>query len=259
MAFNLFSRWTAQKKPTGARIPSAGTHDLITTPKQIAKLLEKLQKGRVLLTATIKGSDQYYNTAIFRVDQEDGYLFLDELVPREGHTRLCHEMSLQVKTCFRGAMISFPAAVDEINTEDGIPYYKIPFPDAIDYKQRREHHRVSVPADQSIPVHLHTEQRRLVTGDLKNISLGGICFHLSRTASRGIAVGDVISSCVINLPNAQKVTAAIEIRNATDQPHSSLRRLGCRFLELGKKTQQEIQYLVSALDRLELKKHALSY
>jgi c-di-GMP-binding flagellar brake protein YcgR len=254
LVLNLFSIWNPRNRPHPAALPILGAHDLITTPEHITGLLQQIKDNHVILTVTIKGSDQVYNSALFRIDPKNGYLYLDELVPREGHIRLSHEMSLRVKTRLNGAMISFPATVEKIDIEDGIPYYKIPFPEAIDYRQRRQHHRVYVPGDHNIPVHLHTDELRLLTGDLRNISLGGICFSLNKIASRRIQVGDIISKCVIDLPDARKVTIPIEIRSLNEQYPPSLRRIGGRFLELDKKDLQELQQLVLTLDRMAIKK-----
>jgi c-di-GMP-binding flagellar brake protein YcgR len=254
MAFNLFSIWSPRNKPHPAGSPILGAHDLITTPENITGLLQQLKDDRVILTVVIKGSEQFYSSTLFRIDPKHGYLYLDELVPKEGHIRLGHERTLWVKTRLNGALISFPATIEKIDIEDGIPYYKIPFPEAIGYKQRRQHHRVYVPGDQNIPVHLHTEELRLLTGDLRNISLGGICFSLNKIASRRIHVGDVISKCVLDLPDANKVTIPIEIRNLNEQYPPSLRRIGGRFLELDKKDQQELQQLVITLDRMAIRK-----
>ncbi len=248
---NLFFKSSAPKEkispPTIQR--THNVHELVTTQQQITELLHEVIADRHLVTVNIKGSEEPYNSALFELNSERGYVLLDELIPREGNNRLSQEKSLSVKACLNGVIITFPAEIQEANDENGVPYYKLAFPEAIDYKHRREHHRITLPADKSVAVHLLTTQGRLVRGELRNVSLGGVCVRLSRQASLGIRVGDVISRCVISLPNHKKITTALEIRNYTGWQTKTSRRVGGRFIELSEMDQEELRQFVLNWDR----------
>jgi c-di-GMP-binding flagellar brake protein YcgR len=248
---NLFFKSSSPKElilpPDNSRKNSA--HELVTTQQQITDLLREVIDDRHLVTVNIKGSEEPYNSALFELNPEGGYVLLDELIPREGNSRLSQEKSLSVKACVNGVILTFPAEIQEASDDNGVPFYKLAFPEAIDYKHRREYHRISPPLDKAVTVHLLTTQGRLVSGELRNLSLGGLCVRLSRQASVGIRVGDIISRCVIALPNQKKIITSLEIRNYSGWQTKTSRRVGGRFIELSKADQEELQQFVLSWDR----------
>ena len=141
---------------------------------QICQVLRRLQEQRALLTVQIGTAATSYTSAILEVVREEKYLVLDELIPREGHLQLQQTKQLQIRGILDGIEVRFTSNVTQISTQNGLPFYKVPFPSHLDYPQRRQVHRVPIPLNTGMPVTLLMPDERMVSGELRDISPEGL-------------------------------------------------------------------------------------
>jgi c-di-GMP-binding flagellar brake protein YcgR len=216
-----------------------------------AAVLEKIRRSRTALGIRIAGSDQTYTSTLIGVSRADGYLLIDELVPRSGNTLISQNTFLDISAFFSGALIEFSARVQTINLEDHLPILRLDFPEVIAIRQRRQYHRVSLPANGAVPVHLQVESEKFITGGLRNISTGGLCVLLNRQVSGLLRVGQTISRCVIHAEPEARIVAGLELRSSLRASDRNFRSYGGMFVGLDSKNLQALQQLVVTLDRKE--------
>lgn len=217
---------------------------------QIAQVLRRLQEQRCLLTVQVGTATESYTSAVLEVVLEDEYLVLDELTPREGHERLKHSREIQVRAILDGIEVRFASRVAQINTEQGLPYYKVPFPERIDYPQRRQVHRVHVPLNTGYPVSLLLPDERILSGELRDISPEGIGIRvrigtLDPGRDRGMR-----AICHLSLPQQRELVTDIEFRYIDDPLQKNrVPRLGARFVDLKGAQARRVEQFCAELAR----------
>jgi c-di-GMP-binding flagellar brake protein YcgR len=100
--------------------------------------------------------------------------------------------------------VRFHSVVEEI-VEAAPAYYRISFPDSIDYEQRREYFRAPVPIDSEVPIRLQADDRTTLSGEVRDISLGGVSARLDPGSSRQIRVGETLPTYMIDLLGAGQI------------------------------------------------------
>ncbi|MEJ2687887.1 MAG: flagellar brake protein [Gammaproteobacteria bacterium] len=224
----------------------------ITDPGQIVTLLRRASEARDLLTIVLPDSPKPYNSAILKVDPEEGSLLLDELNPADGHRRLVEARQLRASCRIRGIELSFQATVSEVGGDAGIAFYRVALPPVLHYHQRRAHYRVQVGRGLAIPVYLTIESEGTLEGQLSDLSAGGLSMRLE--TSLPLTRGQRIEQCTIPLPKGEQFRAPLEIRFARPEENPKWLRAGARFLNLSRAQQSRIQRFVAQLERELIRK-----
>ncbi|HKJ09227.1 MAG TPA: flagellar regulator YcgR PilZN domain-containing protein [Gammaproteobacteria bacterium] len=224
----------------------------ITDPGQILTLLRRASDARDLLTIVLADSPRPYNSAILKVDPEEGCLLLDELNPPDGHQRLVQTRQLRASCRIRGIELSFQATVTEVGGEAGIAFYRVALPPVLQYHQRRADYRVQVGRGLAIPVYLTIESEGTLEGQLSDLSAGGLSMRLE--TRRSLERGQRIEQCAIPLPKGEQIRSALEIRYARPEENPKWLRTGARFLNLTRAQQSRIQRFVAQLERELIRK-----
>ncbi len=218
---------------------------------ETAKLMRRIKNSRAMLTVKIAGIEETYLSALLEVDEEEGYIVIDELSSGTGHRAISHIKQFEIKTRLEDRVIKFQCELTAVGEHNGIHYYKVPFPKDLEHQLRRKHLRVSTPRGKYLPVHLHTELDDLVTGELIDLSTGGFAAVLSRETSNKVKHGDVIPKCVMYLGDQQPpVESELEIRYCEDKRYSAKPRLGGKFINMDQSSERRLQKYISLLDRI---------
>ena len=141
-------------------------------------LLTKIFDAHCLLDIRLDGDASAYQSAIIELVPEAGYLVMDALTPATGDALASSLPDLKVRTRVNGMEIKFASRILARGSQGGLPYYKVRYPDDIDYPQRRRDFRVTVPFDRGVPVRFETRTGGWVRGEIRDLSPGGFCARL---------------------------------------------------------------------------------
>jgi len=217
-------------------------------PAHVCVLLRRLLEQRCLLTVQIGNSSDCYTSAILEVVLEDGYLVLDELTPSEGHDRLSIEPRIQIKARLDGIEVRFASSVTRINTQDGLPYYKVPFPKLIEYPQRRQSYRVPIPLHLGLPTNILLCDERVLNGELRDLSPEGLGMRVRLGVPDPTDHGQ-LAICQIVVNKTLELVTDIELCHIDPPARGRVPRLGARFLRLRADQERRIEQFCAELAR----------
>lgn len=220
---------------------------------ETARLMRRLKNARAMLTVKIAGSDEAYLSALLEVNDEEGYIVLDELNSKSGHRILSRVKHIEISTRLEDRDIKFICDVTAIGEERGIAFYKVPFPVDLNHQLRRKFLRITTPKGKYLPVHLHTEAQDLVTGQLVDLSTGGFGALLNRETSSLVHRGDFVPRCMLYLGDHDPIETEIEVRYCEDKQYSKTPRLGGKFVNMHQNDERRLQRYISHLDRLKVR------
>jgi len=223
--------------------------EVVTSQPRITAVLRPLLQKHSLVTASLAGSRQYYNTVLLEVDAENQFLLLDELHPIEGHRLATTNKTLTLYTQLDGVNVNFAVKIIEIGSANDMAFYKVEFPESIRYRQRRSDYRVPVSSALSIPVEITSSNQESLTGELHDISAGGVCIRFPRKSSLPIDKNDEEVQCSITLSDGKTIRSAFRICHiALQEPANTLLVGGC-FRQLDKTQHRAIERYVVELQR----------
>ncbi len=226
----------------------------ISHPPQIVNLLRRIQDTRTLLSVTVAGSNELYNSAIVEVDATLGYVLLDELTPTDGHVHLLHSRALHAHARLHGVDISFAGALQEAGERDGIAFYRLPIPALVSYRQRRANFRAHVGMGMPVPIVLGNRHMQELGGTLCDISIGGIGALLQAGSATALRQGVMFDRCNIRLPRGSEISCRLEIRFISQDERRHALRIGGRYVDLDRNQEKIIEHFVAALERELLRK-----
>lgn len=226
--------------------------DKITDRDLAAGMLKRIVSHRALLTITIPGSNKIYNSAILEINQEQGYLLLDELNPKDGHDQLLETRKLHARAMVKGVDISFNTVLEKANIESGISIYQVRFPDAVWHYQKRQDFRITLEPGVHIPVYLSLESGKIIQAELIDISKTGIRFFMKTYME--LEVGTILANCQINLPDKTNISSKFEIRFKKYDKDDNKLIIGGRFLDLPRSEQKLLARKVAGMQRDMIKR-----
>lgn len=226
----------------------------ITDPVQIAGILRRLHEGHAMVHVSLPGSNESWLSAIIDVQPTTGQVLLDELTPREGNIALRNSGRLIVNAQIKGVDISFATSLVGTGSEDGLLFYRVALPQGVRYWQRRASYRAQVGAALSVPVTLNHSDGLVLTGELVDISAGGIGTRHKDTKGIVPLIGELWADCHIVLPDGHEIQCTLEIRNVGHEGRSGKVRIGSRFIDLDRGQLKNIEAFVAHLERENLRK-----
>lgn len=216
----------------------------LTDAARIVAILKRLQQQRALLTVTLPESDRLYTSILVNVDADAGHFLLDELDPRAGHAQLLAAKKARVHARLRGVEVNFASQLKGVDTASDAALYTMSLPGLVNYYQRRAAYRARVGMEYPVPVLLKRQNGASLTGQLEDISAGGVGVRLDDAAC-DLAHGEILPDCRIALGPDHEISADIEVRSL----NADALHLGARFLDLDKTQARMVERFVAALDR----------
>jgi c-di-GMP-binding flagellar brake protein YcgR len=221
----------------------------VTDPAQIANLIKRIKDNRALLNVTVRGEPKAFLSAVLDVNPTEGYLLLDELVPKGGHEALLRERRLDIYAQTSGVDISFAGVLLEARVESDGALYRLALPEVLYYRQRREYYRVRVSRGQHIPFVIRDTEGNEIEGSLHDISAGGLGSEFLRATGLSLEQGQVLTDCMLRLLNDMTLNVSVEVRFVSEDAHARTLRLGGRFVDLPAHERKLIEHFVATLDR----------
>jgi c-di-GMP-binding flagellar brake protein YcgR len=237
------------------RVLVAGGMVEIIDPREARHLLlKKIFDSHCLLDIRLDGDTSPYQSAIIELVPDSGYLVMDAFTPDGGDALAAGLPGLRVRTRVNGMEVKFASRIVARGSQSGLPYYKVRYPDDLEYPQRRREFRVTVPLDRGVPVRFETRTGGWIRGEIRDLSPGGFCARLLS--------GDVANieqecgqptACEIDLPGHGTLRTVVEVRHMLPSRARSAPRVGARFLELDPRSERQLERCVAELDRHRLR------
>ncbi len=224
-------------------------HDDLTT--QICLVLRQLQDYRVLLTVQVGDSKERFTSAVLEVVQQAGYLVLDELSPKAGHALIRNSPTIHVRGILNGLEVKFETRVAQVGQEGGLSFYKVRLPERIDYPQRRQSHRVTVPLATGVPISLLMPDERIVQGELRDISPEGLGMRVRLGSVDPKQDRGAAAICEVRLSKGYELVTDLELCHIDPAVRTRVPRLGARFLGLNPIQSRRIEQYCAELARIQ--------
>lgn len=228
--------------------------DTVRNQVEIRSLLNKLVKQRGILSVTLDGFRRRATSAVLEVGNPEGYLTLDELVPRRLHERVRPGMEFTVYTRLDRVDLRFSVRVASIGQQDGIAFYRVRIPDRLRYSQRRRAFRSRVGAGK--PIHitlLHPEGDFGFDATLLDLSATG--FGALTSQHQAVEPGQKLTA-VLPMPEEEGGALYLPATVTFSVVDEVLRqrRLGGRFNGLEPEIQRRLTSFVHGLQREQLRR-----
>lgn len=235
--------------PDTRETPQSASRFAVTRKSSITRLLQLLERRKVLLNVQWPGEGQRYATALLGVYPEHGFIVLDELNPQVGHDKLLERGELTAIGRLDGVSVKLTTRLQEVRTKEGVAFYKLAFPQQIYYVQRRDSHRVSLVGT---PTRFDGRWERSsgttdVAGTVGDLSAEGVGLLLDGEVP--LQPGDAITLCRIHLPQDGGVTFDLEVRHANYLPARQLTRVGARLLNVDVFSRHCIEAAIARMER----------
>ncbi|GAB0149133.1 MULTISPECIES: flagellar brake protein [Marichromatium] len=175
--------------------------ELITNPGRISTILSDMNHRLLVVNVRLDPDGPLFASSLIRLDGEQRTLFLDELHPEEGHQQVGQAHEIRVYGNLRGIAIRFSTRVADILEEDGIALYACPYPEALNYLQRREIFRAALPFGEIRHVRLHhVNSSDTLNGRLLDLSAKGFCLEVDWSDIARVEPGTLLHYSGMQLP-----------------------------------------------------------
>ena len=222
-----------------------------SVPVNAFVLLRRAASEQAPLTVFLGGSGTAYSSALLELVPDQQYLVIDELVPRSGHELMRPGLELKVRARVEGADMRFKTEILEIGGAAELPFYKIAFPREVDYTQRRQQFRVSVPLTATVDVTFIMDDGRSLIGEVRDMSSGGIGARIkSGTPDAATDQGKKIR-CLIVSPSNQSIATDIELIHVDSSAIGRVPRVRGRFINLTPAGARKVAQLCAEIERLQ--------
>ncbi len=228
-------------------------HEIVTSAARISMVLRPLMEKHAIITATLPDSNKFFNTALLSVDVQESTITIDGLHPQEGHTLFLKSGKVTLHTVYEGIDVSFTVNLKRSDSENGMAFYVIGFPESIRYLQRRSAFRVPVSAAKEIKVDVETNEKRIFSGELSDISAGGMCIRFAKKRELDLSHQTEETQCCIHLPDKRKIHCTFKVCHSNFLETSNNLHIGGSFENLDKIQRRTIERFVIELQRLARK------
>ena len=227
--------------------------------RQIRQLLEELMEHHALIAAHF-GNNQSFVTALIGLSEDEDSLFLDVSPDTSINRRVLANDRLLCVTQLDRFRIQFALSELQEVSRSGHNAFRAPVPERILRLQRREFFRLQVPITHALSCSLNAkaldDSALRVDARVLDISGGGVALQLPpMTQSPPMAefvIGATVDDCTLRLPDADPITLSLEVRNIshnTQRSGAELLRLGCRFSQLSRSSENIIQRYIFNTER----------
>lgn len=224
---------------------------LLTKPESIYGLLNRLREHHTpvkLQFSTVEGS---YSTIILKVDLKGRFFIIDQVTPNWGDRLMAKSSTFSFEAFYDGCRIASTKirAVGK-GIQDGQAIYKIPFPDELDYFQRRQFYRAQIRRGVDVQVTLASPQlEEPAVGVLKDISAQGCQIQLEGDYQEILQDQAVIENGLITFPNQLAINSIIQVRHVGYDEKNDRSFCGCLFVDLQPMEERKISYAVAEIQR----------
>ncbi len=224
-------------------------YETISDPVQIKAFLKKIMDSRILLSVTIPGDNDVYNSTINSIDNDNHQIKIDQLHPKHEHTKLLQKKELTVFAVIEDIDLSFTSALVDVNDQSDTPCYTLSFPLNIKYYQKRSSYRVQIIRSLSIPVKLTYKSGEIIEGELDNISPEGMRIRFADNLPNTMKNEISIPKCEFELPDDGYILCSVELRHVVHGENGDVSYIGIRFQSLPPPEQRSVNRFATSIER----------
>lgn len=238
-----------------------GTEDVspyqVHSRREIISLLRAMLERNQLVSMQADSGAEAVVTSVLDLDEDTGIVVIDRAPSNLVNQRIIDSDNVSFETVLDNIRIMFFTEKVEECMYDDAPALCIEIPRTLIRLQRREHYRVPTPVAKpvrcsiTIPPEARNAPPVVLAFTLKDISGGGIGM-LDEKKLLDATIGRIYTDCRIELPGVSPLLCALEIRTSQDLQLSSgksIRKLGCRFVDLPTPLAATVQRYITRLER----------
>lgn len=234
--------------PEPTIICNASNNFTIANQEDIRKKLNHLFSKNALLSIKVPGKFAISTLLTTITHIEDGHIFLGGFQNERFNKDLLMQSTLVVTANFEGIAVNFILSDLRGYDIDATFNLKAPFPQSMEWMQRRNARRVKVPIN--IPVKIQYKNQ-VEYFDVADISVAGLSY-IDRTEDHYFAaIGELHKDCNIILPDKSVHLACFEIVNNITIPYRHTRqlyRVGCEIKRPSYRLDTALQRLINQID-----------
>ncbi len=215
--------------------------------------LNQLQRNRQFLDVQIPGENTSLQSLILEIDPDEKTILIDEFFPR-GFLGLPGQ---KLKFCLRqkgGRSIRFESAILERHSIDGTPVYVIAMPHSLNNDQRRASYRIPVDSRKAINLQFFAPDHCQHSGQLADISIGGICLQSRESFVRDLQENDTLLDLAFEFAGAHLecdlIVKTVQTKVEPGMPY----RIGAAFADLPSQEARQLERSIMQIQRDALRK-----
>jgi c-di-GMP-binding flagellar brake protein YcgR len=228
--------------------------NFVTHPTRIINLLQQVMVLPPLCSAMLTNSKKIYLTSILDVQEEQGLIIFDKLIPADGNTYLVNSRELKIVTTLNGIPLTFSLKGIAVGKSEHNVFFKAYLPERIYYPQRRSSPRIATRSTE-IGFQGTTEDRRMTFGGyVFDFSRNGIAINLYNHRGN-INRGDTLTNCLIEFPDNQSLTFDLSIRSLKKYNLAqATKQIGGFVNNCTPQNQKRLERYMAALERAQIRK-----
>jgi flagellar brake protein len=219
--------------------------------REIVLLLRKVMQSKQFVRMTFHDGSEAIVTSILDIDETQNWVIVDcaQNATLNQHIVECDNISFET-LLDQIRILFFTAQIDACMFEER-PAFRFAIPSSLIRLQRREFYRVRTPR---LPVLIAVESEEgiiEVTAHLQDLSAGGVGIADEQMLLDNTP-GRIYENCSITLADKSTIVVSLQIRNSqqvTLANGKKIRRLGCQFFGIPRKTLLTVQRFITKLER----------
>lgn len=220
----------------------------VTSSGSVVRILQHLYDGRTPITLLFDEVDTQYTTMILDINVKDNYFIVDEVAPPSGNRLMNEHEKFHATSSDHGITVKFDGKAYDSGMENNIAFYKIRIPSNLDYQQKREAYRSSLPTDKTVSLTLRSAHKKSFYGHLTDMSMTGCRVRFERNMIDNFTKGEIVRQCTLKFPK-ETIHIDIEIRHLQYIKGKTHSIMGIHFLDLPTPEQTAINQFLSSIQR----------
>ena len=221
----------------------------VTSAIELASIIRKMIKDRVLLTASFNQGKDSMTTLLLDADPARDTLVFDGSRDEAINRNIVAAMKVIFSGSPQGTKVRFASSGVKAIKYHGEPAFSIKFPSSLMRFQNRDAFRVGAEATFCT---LPMPGRGSAKVPVKEISVGGAMLILNH-ATDNFTLGQVISGCQLDLGSQGRINCSLEVRGLKRLP-SRMTGMGCRFVGMSKANEGLLARFVAQQERKSIAK-----
>lgn len=214
--------------------------------------LQRAMMARTMLEVRVQGDERVYQSLILELDSDEGTVLIDELFPGtyEGVPGQKMDICLRQKG---GRSLRFAATILQRHSYDGAPIYVINMPEDLNQDQRRASFRLPIDTEIMVESHFVGPDHCHYTGQLRNLSSGGLCLATDQDDRIALAYDDVLKDLIFEYEGVQ-VECEAKVKNIiTDIETRNPTQVGVQFQQMSTSEHRQLEQLILKMQRQYLR------
>jgi len=222
----------------------------ISHPKAIGKVLQQLLRRKEFLTVACSHRPHRIVTRILDVNLEAGFFIYDGSSESIYNRSLLESNANYFSTTQDGVRVQFVGGQPEQHMFEGCFAFRSPIPESLYRMQRRDFFRVETPLKDLYRCIARLLDRRQVTFEIFDLSLGGIGLRSKDAALAELPIGTVLSQAVLDFHKMGMTQTDLKITYLQNirSPANPVYHIGCRFENFPKSRATELQRMITSLE-----------